>query len=207
MRVSKDSEEPTQTKSSSKSALKPTPSSIPSPIPTQPTVTPIAPQHSPERPSFTNAMIVGSPGKKNIRSGPGTNYRQRHIAYPGDRVQVIGSSTDQGGYRWYNIYFPKSKAEGWIASQLLLLDGRSAPPQPPPTPTSSTNATLIGSPGSKNIRTGPGINYRARHIAYPGDRVQIIGSDYDQEGYLWYKVYFPKSGADGWIAAQLIKVD
>lgn len=78
-------------------------------------------------------MILGSPGKKNIRSGPGTNYRQRHIAYPGDRVQIIGSSTDQGGYRWYNIYCPKSKAEGWIASQLLLLDGQSAPPQPPPT--------------------------------------------------------------------------
>jgi serine/threonine-protein kinase len=44
-----------------------------------------------------------------------------------------------------------------------------------------------------------------RHIAYPGDRVQILASNYDSGGYIWYKVYFPKSGAEGWIAGQLIK--
>lgn len=76
-----------------------------------------------------------------------------------------------------------------------------------PSSTSNTNATIIGQPGSKNIRSGAGTNYRVRHIAYPGDRVQILNSDRDQGGYVWYKVYFPISGADGWIAAQLIQVD
>jgi serine/threonine-protein kinase len=161
-------------------------------------------------PTRTNATIVGEPGYKNIRSGPGTNYRKKHIAYPGDRVQVIGATRNSDNFPWYKIYFPLSGAEGWIAGHLLAIDGQ-APYQPrssaPSRQLSRTNATIVGEPGKKNIRTGPGTNYRARHIAYPGDRVQIVGSDYDGGGYLWYKVYFPKSGADGWIAAQLIKVD
>lgn len=197
----------------------PTPSQAnPSPSPTQ--QTPItqappkpipAPAVAPQPPipsSSLNATIVGSPGKKNIRTGPGTNYRAQHIAYPGDRVQVMDTANDSGGYRWYKIYFPRSGAQGWIAAQLLAIDGQSAPTPPRvQVQPQNTNATIIGTPGSKNIRTGPGTNYRAQHIAYPGDRVQIVGSDFDQGGYLWYKVYFPKSGAQGWIAAQLIKVD
>lgn len=70
----------------------------------------------------TNAVLVGEPGEKNIRSGPGTNYAQRHIAYPGDRIRVIGRSYDQGGYLWYQVYFPQSGAEGWIAGQLVKVD-------------------------------------------------------------------------------------
>ncbi|KYC34574.1 hypothetical protein WA1_51200 [Scytonema hofmannii PCC 7110] len=88
----------------------------------------------------------------------------------------------------------------------------SRKPVPNPFPSSnqnnnSTNATIAGEPGSKNIRSGPGTDYEKRHTAYPGDRIQIIGRGYDKEGYLWYKVYFPLSGAEGWIAGQLVKVD
>jgi hypothetical protein len=85
-----------------------TPSIIPSPI--------LSPSDQ------TNATIIGEPGYKNIRSGPGTNYSEKHIAYPGDRVQILESSTDISGYIWYKVYFPKSGAEGWIAGQLLSPD-------------------------------------------------------------------------------------
>ena len=71
----------------------------------------------------------------------------------------------------------------------------------------ATNATIIGEAGSKNIRSGPGTKFASQHIAYPGDRVRILSSSQDEGGYTWYKVYFPKSGADGWIAAQLINTD
>jgi serine/threonine protein kinase, bacterial len=74
--------------------------------------------------------------------------------------------------------------------------------------TNNANATIVSqTSGSKNVRSGPGTTYGVKHIAYPGDRVRIIESSQDAGGYTWYKVYFPKSGADGWIAAQLISRD
>jgi HEAT repeat protein len=74
-----------------------------------------------------NATIVGTPEKKNIRSGPGTDYKELHIAYPGDRIRVIGKSNDQGGYPWYKIYFPQSGAEGWIGAHLVQVDAGVQP--------------------------------------------------------------------------------
>jgi serine/threonine protein kinase, bacterial len=165
----------------------------------------------------TDATIVGDAGSKNVRSGPGTKYDSPHVAYPGDRVKVLATSRDEGGYTWSKIYFPKSGAEGWVAAQLLRSDaGQSAPmesaPEPAkpvakPVPEAETNATIGGESGSKNIRSGPGTTYDSPHMAYPGDRVKIIDSAQDKGGYTWYKVYFPKSGADGWIAAQLVRTD
>jgi len=75
----------------------------------------------------TNATLVGESGSKNIRSGPGTEHDVRHIAYPGDRLRVIGKSNDRGGYLWYNIYFPQSGAEGWIGAHLVQVDAGVQP--------------------------------------------------------------------------------
>ncbi len=93
--------------------------------------------------------------------------------------------------------------------------GTSTPsPSPSPAPSSSatatsdsTNAVIVGSKGETNIRSGPGTNFGVQHIAYPGDRVKILASDQDGGGYIWYKIYFPKSGASGWIAGQLLQPD
>lgn len=157
----------------------------------------------------TNAQIAGDPGSKNIRSGPGTNYAQTHLAYPGDRITIVTSDRDQGGFLWHNVYFPESQAQGWIAAQLVKADQAAQPsPKPTPTPTpSNTNAAIVGSPESKNIRTGPGTKFSTKHMAYPGDRVRIVGQRKDGGGYLWYEVLFPQSGVRGWIAAQLIQRD
>ncbi|MBE9032055.1 protein kinase [filamentous cyanobacterium LEGE 11480] len=167
----------------------------------------------------TNATIVGKAGSKNIRSGPGTQYAKKHVAYPGDRVTILADSRDSGGYTWRKIHFPQSGAEGWIASQLLQADGGNNPPMEtapprkvvskpaPPVRQVATNASIGGKAGSKNIRSGPGTQYGKKHVAYPGDRVKIVGSGQDRGGYTWHKVYFPKSGAEGWIAAQLLNID
>jgi len=71
----------------------------------------------------------------------------------------------------------------------------------------TTNATLKGEPGEKNIRSGPGTDSKSLHKAYPGDRIRVIGKDYDRGGYLWYNIYLPNSGAEGWIAGQFVEVD
>ncbi len=81
------------------------------------------------------------------------------------------------------------------------------PSSSPPAVSDSTNAVIVGSKGETNIRSGPGTNFGVQHIAYPGDRVKILASDQDSGGYIWYKIYFPKSGASGWIAGQLLQPD
>ncbi|MEM9136494.1 MAG: SH3 domain-containing protein [Cyanobacteria bacterium P01_F01_bin.42] len=197
----------------------PAPTPTPTPAPSAPTPAPVltpAPTDPPEN-WDTDAQIIGAAGQKNIRSGPGTGFGVRHIAYPGDRVQVMNANYDDSGYLWYQIYFPQSEAEGWIAAQLLQVDGQPvykppAPkpqpePEPTPEPAPDSNAVIIGASGAKNIRSGPGTGFKVAHIAYPGDRIQVMDSDYDGGGYQWYRVYFPKSGADGWIAAQLVRLD
>ena len=100
----------------------------------------------------------------------------------------------------------------------------SATPSPPPTQSIApspartakagdtlllnTNATIAGEPGiKKNIRTAPRTNSPIKFTAPTGTRVFILESDNDSEGYPWYKVYFPKSATDGWIASQLLNVD
>lgn len=75
----------------------------------------------------TNAVIVGeeASSSKNIRIGPGAEHRVQHIAYPGDRVRILDSAQDSGGYTWYKVQVPKSGAQGWIAAQLIEQDGSS----------------------------------------------------------------------------------
>jgi serine/threonine protein kinase, bacterial len=90
-----------------------------SPVPTQ---SPTASPSTPPARDVTNAVIIGDASGKNIRRGPGTEYGVQHTALPGDRVEILESTTDKGGYTWYRIYFPKSGASGWIAGQLLRTD-------------------------------------------------------------------------------------
>ncbi|MDV2998284.1 MAG: hypothetical protein N4J56_007989 [Chroococcidiopsis sp. SAG 2025] len=70
----------------------------------------------------TNATVTGSPGTKNIRSGPGTNYGVVGKISTGDRVQTLSQAYDSGGYLWYQVYYPPHKTKGWIARQLIKTD-------------------------------------------------------------------------------------
>jgi len=189
--------------------------------PTVPTVpdTPATPAPIASAPN-ANGTVVGG-GSKNVRAGAGIGYSVVASVQPGHRIQVVNRENDSDGYPWYQIVTPAG-ARGWIAGQLIQIDGDAKPParsQPTPTPAPTptprpttpvdrTNATIVSQEsGSKNIRTGPGTSYPIQHEAYPGDRVIILTSSKDAGGYTWYKVSFPRSGAQGWIAGQLIKLD
>lgn len=61
------------------------------------------------------------------------------------------------------------------------------------------------------LRSGPGVNYRSLGYGLVSDRVYILASsppepDYaqDRQGYNWYRVGFPVSGAKGWIREDLL---
>ncbi|MEL7511004.1 MAG: SH3 domain-containing protein, partial [Cyanobacteria bacterium J06554_3] len=175
------------------------------PTPTTPVAT--APAAAPN----ANGSVTGS-GSKNVRSGAGTSFGVVAEVSSGSRIRVVDRGTDAGGFPWYRIVTPSGQT-GWIAGQLIQIDGDASPPRTPtptptPTPVDRTNATIVSQEsGSKNIRSGPGTNFRVAHEAFPGDRVIIQDSARDSGGYLWYKVSFPESGAQGWIAGQLIRRD
>lgn len=190
-----------------------------------PTLEPIAAEpDSPAAPPLAaapnaNGTVSGQSGSKNIRAGSGTNYSIVGSVAVGSRIQIVDRSSDSGGFPWYKVITPVGSS-GWIAGQLIQIDGDVAPPSPtqsnPPTQapstqavaSSRTNATIVSKEsGSKNIRSGPGTNYSVSHTAYPGDRVLIRATTQDSGGYTWHKIYFPNSGAEGWIADQLLKID
>ena len=101
----------------------PTPNPIPTPDPT-PTPNPIPTPNPTPTPAIsdTNATVAGQPGMKNIRSGPGTNYSVVGEIQTGERVRVLSQNRDTGGYVWFEIYYPSSQTQGWIAAQLLRSD-------------------------------------------------------------------------------------
>lgn len=70
-----------------------------------------------------------------------------------------------------------------------------------------TNATVMGRPGAKNIRLGVGTQQGVVGKARPGDRVQVLKSAYNADGYLWYQIFAPKTTTEGWIASHLVDVD
>lgn len=185
---------------SAASSPKPSPTAAAPAQPTIPALTQV---------TDTNATIVGEPGAKNIRSGATTSDRVLYRGIPGDRVRIIGTSRNSDGHPWYQVLLPDG-GTGWIAGQLVNPD-RPIVQAPVSTPvqsqSSDTNATIVGQPGSKNVRSAPGTNNSVAHIAYTGDRVRILDIGNDSGGYVWYKVYFPNSGAIGWIAEQLIQRD
>ncbi|MGB7413330.1 MAG: hypothetical protein WA902_03895, partial [Thermosynechococcaceae cyanobacterium] len=185
----------------------------------------------------TNAVIVGEPGNKNIRSGPGTSQGVRGQVGTGNRVQIVRTGRDANGYPWHEIFIPASGRQGWIAAHLVASDSEVQPtivkpkpdssepdnPEPaaaqtpaetvsqPKSPATSqvpqTNATIAGEPGSKNIRSGPGTGFSVRFETNTGSRAKIMSQRRDRDGYLWYQVYIPNANAQGWIAAQLVSLD
>ena len=64
-------------------------------------------------------------------------------------------------------------------------------------------------PGSRiNIRSRPSVASSSPHYGFPGDRVTVLDrSTTTNDGYVWYRVRFVESGADGWVRGDLIAID
>lgn len=60
--------------------------------------------------------------------------------------------------------------------------------------------------GRVNIRATPSTSAPVRHYGLGGDRVNILNQTNAPDGYRWYFVEFPNSGARGWIRADLLRV-
>jgi hypothetical protein len=74
--------------------------------------------------------------------------------------------------------------------------------------TSTSEAVLTANnPKSRiNFRATPSTTSKRLGYGTVGERVQIIEQKTGSDGYTWYKVRFPRSGNQGWVRKDLVKV-
>lgn len=65
-------------------------------------------------------------------------------------------------------------------------------------------ATEVGS--KINIRSSPSTESSSPHYGLSGDKVEVQRQTKGKDGYTWYYVKFPRSGATGWVRSDLIRI-
>ena len=105
---------------------------------------------------------------------------------------------------------------GLVATLMLSVAPASAESAIPRSEMSYCMATLTGeTPDSRiNLRSGPSTKSQPEGFGLVGDRVHILRKPggtpqdlaitKDRQGFSWYKVGFPESGARGWIRHDFI---
>lgn len=68
-------------------------------------------------------------------------------------------------------------------------------------------AQIVGrAPGSQvNVRSAPSVNAPSPSYGLVGDRVEVLNDTRGDDGFTWYYVRFPGSGAEGWIRGDFIQ--
>lgn len=113
----------------------------------------------------------------------------------------------------YRVMVKNGEREGTIAlanSAMLRGDRRSSassssvPPaiNPPGNGTARLRSRDSGS--AINIRAGASTASEIRHSGYSGDQVEIVNQVSGEDGYRWYSIRFPQSGATGWVRGDFI---
>lgn len=140
---------------------------------------------------------VVNTGAVHVRAGPGVAYTSRAIAYEGTSVTLLGRNS---AATWVKARLPGG-LEGWISAHLLnpnvAISGLPVVDAAGPTPTGVVNT------GAVNVRSGPGVNYPSRAIAYEGTSVTLLGRN---SAATWVKARLP-GGLEGWIGAYLLNAN
>lgn len=68
-------------------------------------------------------------------------------------------------------------------------------------------ARLVGeTPGSPvNVRSAPSVNASSPSYGLVGDRIEVLNDTQGDDGFTWYYVRFPASGAEGWIRGDFVQ--
>ncbi len=110
---------------------------------------------------------------------------------------------------------PKSKTTSQATSSTKTnpLSSPTGSPSPQASPTAKTTTsaseavlTATNPKSQINFRSTPSTSSKRLGYGKVGERVQVIEQKAGADGYTWYKVRFPRSGAQGWIRKDFIKV-
>ncbi|MEO1209406.1 MAG: SH3 domain-containing protein [Cyanobacteria bacterium J06638_20] len=68
-------------------------------------------------------------------------------------------------------------------------------------------ARIVGdTPGSQvNVRSAPSVNASSPSYGLVGDRIEVLNDTRGNDGFTWYYVRFPASGAEGWIRGDFVQ--
>jgi N-acetylmuramoyl-L-alanine amidase len=134
----------------------------------------------------------------NLRSGPGTSYKQTGRLSQGAVLQVLEKSGD-----WYRVK-TSAGATGWVAAWLVAVNKSSAPAAVTPAAAPSSSAAAGGwkavvTGSVVNVRSGPGTNNKTTGSVSRGTSLQVLEKSAD-----WYRVQ--TSSGTGWVSGGLLKV-
>lgn len=164
-------------------------------------------------------------GALNVRSGPDVAYKVIHVLHLGDGVGLMGRNAVGS---WVKVRIP-GHIHGWVRSlyispsvpisSLPVVDEGALPPPPSPSPSPSpepttpppteppptpkpNEGTAVVTAGRLNVRDGPGIQHNIITVISFGDKVTLIGRNYN---FSWAKVRLA-NGIVGWVSTRYITI-
>lgn len=129
----------------------------------------------------------------NVRSGPGVDYPVVGVLHQNAVVYLVGRDMSakwvliktQGLGGWVNRYYLHTD---FPYTSLPFVDGGGQPgPMPPQPPMPQYDAVVTAS--SLNVRSGPGVQYRAVAVVHGGTEVMVLA----KEANGWVKIQIPGS--------------
>ncbi|MBP3414023.1 MAG: SH3 domain-containing protein, partial [Clostridia bacterium] len=129
----------------------------------------------------------------NVRSGAGTSYSKVTTAKKGATYNVLGTSKDSSGKKWYKISV--SGKTGYVIETYVKVS----------TVTTTTSQQRLTVTANKvNVRSGAGSSYSKVTSVDKGAVFTVLGSAKDSSGKTWYKISV--SGKTGYIISDYASV-
>lgn len=159
------------------------------------------PMPMPPNPGVTYPVAEVKASYLNVRSGPGVEYPVVGVLHQNTKVYLVGRDT---GGKW--VLIKTDGLSGWVNRYYLHTDfpytslpfvnapatGQPYPPPMPDQPSYQYDAVVNAS--SLNVRSGPGVQYRAIAVVHGGTGVYVLA----KEANGWVKIQVP-GGVVGWV--------
>lgn len=142
--------------------------------------------NEPKAATVANADVI------NVRVGPGTNYTKIGTILKGEKINIIGASSDKKWYKFKNSAY----ADAWMSASYVAIDATI-----PEIPYSTPKQGKVTARSGLNVRTGPGTNYKVIGALSYGSTLSIVASSKDNK---WYRV--TTGTYNGWVSASYVEV-
>ncbi len=140
------------------------------------------------------AFITVTASLLNVRSGPGPTAAIQGRLSAGQRVYLIGQSTDG---TWLNIRW--QYGNGWVQARYTSAGDAAPTTDASGAPVTELSASGVVNAGTLNVRSGPGVNYEIIGSVVGGELLPILGRSSDG---LWYNVQ--TVFGEGWVSARYL---